>query len=312
MDRLLVLALVGAVAQLVDGATGMAYGVSSATLMLLLGLAPTAVSATVHLAELPTALLCGLAHWRLGNVRWPLVLAIALPGSAGAWAGATLLASLPATVARPHVAGLLCLLGAYLLLRFSQPVARPTAACCPRPRRWQRLRPAARTLGALLAGLVDAMGGGGWGPLMTSGLLAAGRREVAGVIGSVVFAEFFVAFAASAGLVVAAGAVVPAPWVAALVAGGAAAAPVAAWLVSRLPAPVLGSVVGGLVMLTHAPAVLQAAHAPPAAVTGVCLGLGAVWIGCLRRSRCAVRRPASPAPASGAAGVAGRAAGAVE
>ena len=136
---------------------------------------------------------------------------------------------------------------------------------------------------------------------MTSGLLAAGRREVRRVIGSVVFAEFFVACAASAGLLVGVRATVEPLWVAALVAGGAVAAPLAAWLVSRLPAPLLGSVVGGLVMLTQAPTVLEAAGASPVAVPGVCLALGAVWAWCLQRSWGSRRRSTTPA-VTGAAG----------
>ena len=323
MDRLLLLALVGAVAQLIDGATGMAYGVTSATLMLLAGMAPSTVSASVHLAELPTTLLSGLAHWRLGNVRWPLALAIALPGAAGAWAGARLLGSLPGDLARPYVSTLLFVLGGYILWRFAAqgssgrghrrwrqrrsskaPAAAPqgwmTQGRMPQPGALQRLRPLVRTVLAAASGFVDAIGGGGWGPLMTSGLLAAGRREVRGIIGSVDCSEFLVAVAASAGLLTDGRAAVDPRWVAALMAGGLVAAPLAAWLVSRLPGRVLGTAVGGLVMVTHAPRVLAAVGLPSLWVAPACVLLGTVWVGCGWRVWNAVREEqgehAAPAP----------------
>ncbi|HEY8486642.1 MAG TPA: sulfite exporter TauE/SafE family protein, partial [Limnochordales bacterium] len=253
--RLLLLALVGAVAQFVDGAMGMAYGMSSASLMLLAGMAPAAVSATVHLAELPTTLLSGWSHWQFGNLRPALALAIAVPGAAGAWMGARLLAGLPAHLARPLVGAVLCALGAYILWRFARSgPAAGTAARTPRPRQRPgstnclRLRAVARTLLAFAAGFVDAAGGGGWGPLMTSGFLAGSRREVRRVVAAVDAAEFAVTAAASAGLLRHAPSPVEPLWVAALVVGGAAAAPAAAWLVGRLPSRLAGTLVGGLVL----------------------------------------------------------------
>src|SRR5512139_3203022 len=117
--KLLILALVGLAAQLVDGALGMAYGLTSSTLLLLVGVAPAAASASVHLAEMGTTLAAGVAHWRFGNVDWRVVSRIAVPGAIGAFAGATFLSSISTAAAAPWMAGILFTLGAYLLVRFS-------------------------------------------------------------------------------------------------------------------------------------------------------------------------------------------------
>ena len=94
MRRLLVFALVGLAAQLVDGALGMGYGVTSTSLLLLAGLTPAAASASVHFSELGTNIASGLSHWRLRNVDWRVVARIAGPGAVGAFLGATVLSSL--------------------------------------------------------------------------------------------------------------------------------------------------------------------------------------------------------------------------
>src|SRR5690606_4143739 len=106
MTALVLLALVGLAAQLVDGSLGMAYGVTSTTLLLATGAAPAAASATVHLAEIGTTLASGVAHWRFGNVDWKVVARIALPGAVGAFAGATFLSSLSTESATPIISGI--------------------------------------------------------------------------------------------------------------------------------------------------------------------------------------------------------------
>ena len=105
------LALVGLGAQLVDGSLGMAYGVTSTTLLLAIATNPAAASATVHLAEIGTTLASGAAHWRFGNVDWRVVAKIGIPGAVGAFAGATLLASLSTDVAAPMMSLILLALG---------------------------------------------------------------------------------------------------------------------------------------------------------------------------------------------------------
>lgn len=243
MRRLVLLALVGLVAQLVDGSLGMGYGVTSATLLVSAGVAPAAASAAIHFSELGTSLVSGLSHHTLGNTDWRTVGVLALPGFLGAFAGATLLVNLDADVAVPVVAALLVGLGAFVTFRFLAP---RRLRFGPRPR--------ARFLAplGLFAGALDAVGGGGWGPVGTSSLLASGRLEPRKVVGSVDTAEFVVAVGGSLGFLVGLGAQgIAWGYVGALVLGGVVAAPIAAVLVRYLPARVLGVAAGGLIVLTN-------------------------------------------------------------
>ncbi|MGL4743766.1 MAG: sulfite exporter TauE/SafE family protein, partial [Dermatophilaceae bacterium] len=214
MRRLVLLALVGLGAQLVDGSLGMAYGVTSTTLLLAIGTNPAAASATVHLAEIGTTLASGAAHWKFGNVDWKVVLRIGIPGAVGAFAGATFLASLDTSVAAPVMSLVLLTLGIYILVRFTVKGLRRDRIGSPLRRRF--LGP----LG-LFAGFVDATGGGGWGPVGTPAILASGRLEPRKVIGSIDTSEFLVAIAASLGFLVALGSQgIDVAWVVALLLGG--------------------------------------------------------------------------------------------
>ena len=245
MRKLTLLAIVGLVAQLVDGSLGMAYGVTTTSLLLVIGTNPAAASATVHLAEIGTTLASGTAHWRFGNVDWGVVLRIGIPGAVGAFLGATVLASLDTTVAKPLMALILVTLGVYILVRFTLRGLRTDRL--GQPLRSRFLAP----LG-LFAGFVDATGGGGWGPVGTPALLASGRLEPRKTIGSIDTSEFLVSVAASLGFLLALGSQgINFGWVLALLAGGLIAAPIAAWLVRHLPPRVLGSAVGGLIVLTN-------------------------------------------------------------
>ncbi|PZF86579.1 sulfite exporter TauE/SafE family protein, partial [Micromonospora deserti] len=283
MRKLLVLALVGLFAQLVDGALGMAYGLTSSTLLLLAGVAPAAASASVHLAEVGTTLAAGVAHWRFGNVDWRVVARIAVPGAVGAFAGATVLSSISTAAAAPWMAGILFTLGAYLLIRFSRPLRRNPAA--------GRLR--GRFLGplGLAAGFVDATGGGGWGPVATPALLVSGRMEPRKVIGSVDTAEFVVAGAASVGFLIGLGSEgFLLPTVAALLVGGLVAAPVAAWLVRIVPAQLLGAAIGGVIVLTNARTLMRATDLGAPARPAVYALLAAGWVVALALAVRALRR----------------------
>ncbi|MDG4788130.1 sulfite exporter TauE/SafE family protein [Micromonospora sp. WMMD1102] len=251
MRKLLLLALVGLGAQLVDGSLGMAYGVTSTTLLLAIGTNPAAASATVHLAEIGTTLASGAAHWRFGNVDWKVVAKIGIPGAVGAFAGATFLASLSTEVAAPVMALLLLALGIYILVRF-------TAAGIPRDRLGQPLRKRFLAPLGLVAGFVDSTGGGGWGPVGTPAILASGRMAPRKVIGSIDTSEFLVAVAASIGFLVGLGSEnVNFGWVLALLIGGVVAAPIAAWLVRHIPPRILGSAVGGVIILTNTRSLLR-------------------------------------------------------
>ena len=245
MKTLVLLALVGLGAQLVDGSLGMAYGVTSTTLLLALGTNPAVASASIHLAEIGTTLASGLAHWKFGNVDWKVVAKVGLPGAIGAFAGATVLSNLSTAVAAPVMSLILLSLGVYLLVRFTlRGVDRRNLG---KPVRKRFLGP----LG-LVAGFVDATGGGGWGPVGTPALLASGRMEPRKVIGSIDTSEFIVAVGASAGFLLALGSQGINPlWVGGLLAGGLVAAPIAAWLVRHVPPRMLGSLVGGAIVLTN-------------------------------------------------------------
>lgn len=250
MRTLILLALVGLGAQLVDGSLGMAYGVTSTTLLLAIGTNPAAASATVHLAEIGTTLASGAAHWRFGNVDWKVVAKIGIPGAVGAFAGATFLSSLSTEVAGPIMSVILLALGLYVLLRFT---LQGLPARSDKPLRKRFLAP----LG-LVAGFFDATGGGGWGPVGTPAILASGRLEPRKVIGSIDTSEFLVAVAASAGFFVGLACEgIDVTWVLALLVGGLIAAPLAAWLVRHVPPRVLGSLVGGLIVLTNARTLLR-------------------------------------------------------
>ncbi|MDN5796461.1 MAG: sulfite exporter TauE/SafE family protein [Intrasporangium sp.] len=256
MSTLLVLGVVGFFAQFVDGALGMGYGATSASLLLTVGLTPALASASVHLAELGTNLASGVAHWRLGNVDRRLVLRLGVPGAVGAFLGATLLSHLATDAAAPVMGGVLFLLGAYILARFAlRPPVIARATTSPHRRRF--LVP----LG-FLGGVIDATGGGGWGPVSTTTLLSAGRTAPRTVVGSVDTSEFLVTASASIAFLVGLGtAGIHLGYVLVLLAGGVIAAPAAAWLVSRLPAPVLGSGVGGLIVVTNLRVLLDAVGA---------------------------------------------------
>jgi uncharacterized protein len=248
---LVLLALVGLGAQLVDGSLGMAYGVTSTTLLLAIGTNPAAASATVHLAEIGTTLASGAAHWKFGNVDWKVVAKIGVPGALGAFAGATFLSNLSTETAAPLMSLILLALGGYILVRF-------TTFGLPKGHLGKPLRKRFLAPLGLVAGFVDATGGGGWGPVGTPAILASGRLEPRKTIGSIDTSEFLVAVAASAGFIVGIGSEgVNAGWVAALLAGGLIAAPIAAWLVRHIPPRVLGSLVGGVIILTNARTLLR-------------------------------------------------------
>jgi hypothetical protein len=273
MRRLVVLALVGLAAQLVDGSLGMGYGVTSATLLLAGGLGPAAASAAIHLSEIGTSLVSGISHQALGNVDWRTVLILAGPGFAGAFVGATVLANLDGDAARPVVAAILMALGVYVTWRF---LARRRLRFDPRP--------SARFLApmGLLAGTLDAVGGGGWGPVGTTSMLSSGRLEPRKVVGSIDTAEFVVTVGASLGFLTALGSQ-GIEWAAvvALLLGGVVAAPIAAALVRYLPARILGVAVGGVIVLTNLRTLAEVLGVPDittALLASVVFTLWVLWV----------------------------------
>jgi uncharacterized membrane protein YfcA len=241
--KLVLLALIGLVAQLVDGSLGMGYGVTSATLLMAGGVGPAAASAAIHFSEIGTSLVSGISHQALGNVDWRTVGILAAPGFVGAFAGATLLVNADGESARVVVAAILLVLGGYVTFRFLAP---------------ERLqfggRPSVRFLApvGLVGGVLDAVGGGGWGPVGTTTMLSSGRLEPRKVVGSVDTAEFVVTIGASLGFLTALGSQgIHWAYAGALLVGGVVAAPVAATLVRFMPARILGVAAGGLIVITN-------------------------------------------------------------
>ena len=270
MRKLVLLAAAGFLAQLVDGSLGMGYGVTSATLLLAGGLGPAAASAAIHFAEIGTTLVSGASHQALGNVDWRTVAILAGPGFVGAFAGATFLVNLDTEPARIVVAVILMLLGAYVTWRFLAP---------------QRLqfkgRPSARFLApvGLGGGALDAVGGGGWGPVGTTSMLSSGRLEPRRVVGSVDTAEFVVTIGASLGFLTALGRQGIDWHVAlALLVGGVVAAPIAAVLVRYLPARILGVSAGGLIVLTNIRTLGDELGAPDLTVALLAATVLTLWV----------------------------------
>ncbi|ACO80628.1 hypothetical protein AvCA_45130 [Azotobacter vinelandii CA] len=229
---------VGFFAQMIDGALGMAYGVTATTFLLGAGASPAAASASVHIAEVFTTGLSGIAHVKLGNVDKSLFLRLLLPGIVGAVLGAVLITQFDGKVLKPFISAYLLLMGLYILGKAYRHALQRKA-----PRHVAKL--------ALFGGFVDAAGGGGWGPVVTSSLLGSGS-DPRTTIGSVNFAEFFLTLSSAASFILLAGQ--PDTWklVAGLVFGGLFASPFAALLCKKLSARTLLTIVGCLITLISA------------------------------------------------------------
>jgi len=300
MPTLLLLALVGFGAQAINSSLGMGYGVTSTTALLALGTTPALASATVNFSQVGSQLVSGLAHWRFGNVDWRIVWRIGLPGAAGAFVGATFLSWLSTEAAGPLMSGILLVLGSYILVRF-------TVRGTPRGNLGKPLRSAFLAPLGLVGGFLNSTGGGGWGPVGTSALLASGRTEPRTVVGSISAAEFAVVVAGSAGFLVGLGlGGVNLSWVGVMLAGGVVAAPVAAWLARHIPPRMLGSLVGGLIVVTNVRTLLhlEGVSASLAAEIITLVAVGLVWVAAVgwsarahRAERAAAAATAVPVPA---------------
>jgi len=231
--------LVGFIAQTIDGALGMAYGVSSNTFLLSLGIPPAAASASVHMAEIVTTGISGFSHWRLGNVDWKLVRRLLIPGMIGGVAGAYLLTSVNGDLLKPYIAGYLILMGGVIIYK--------AFTMKPRKKPDEYHGPRISWLG-LLGGFCDAIGGGGWGPVVTSTLVARGKFART-TIGSVNFSEFFVTLSQSIVFVLTLGFSEYWQIILGLLIGGGIAAPLAARMTKRLPLKTLMIMVGALIIL---------------------------------------------------------------
>jgi uncharacterized membrane protein YfcA len=230
----LIFACVGFIAQLVDGALGMAYGVACSSVLLGLGIPPATASASVHAAEVFTTGASGIAHWRFGNLSKPLLWKLAVPGMIGGAIGAYFLVWAPPTIVKPAVNIYLALAGLWILIRAFH------------VRDGVNHIPKATPLLGLAGGFLDAVGGGGWGPLVTSTLIGSGTQPRI-AIGSVNAAEFFVTVVISATFLVTSGLSLW-PIMAGLLVGGVLAAPIAARITKRLPEKPLMIMVGVVIV----------------------------------------------------------------
>ncbi len=270
MTALLLIALAGFGAQLVDGSLGMGYGLTSSTILIAIGLTPALASASVHLAEIGTSAASAFSHGKLGNVDKKVLKRIAIPGGIGAFLGATLLSGLSTQAARPWASTLLLILGFYVLIRF---LAQRTITL-------RKGRPGQRFLIplGLIGGFVDATGGGGWGPVTTPALLATGRMAPNRVIGTMNAAEFVVAVCASAGFIVGLGfAAIRWDILLPLLIGGVIAAPFAAWIAHRMPMRIMGVAVGGMIIFTNSFTLMRTFEVPSSIQAAVLVAEAIIW-----------------------------------
>jgi len=229
----LMFALVGFLAQMVDGSLGMAYGISSTTFLLSLGLPPASASASVHAAEVVTSGASGLSHLKFNNVNKKLFRILVVPGVIGAIAGAYLLSSVDGKIFKPYIAAYLMVMGLVVIYKALQKAI---------------VKKKTKNIGplAFAGGLLDAIGGGGWGPVVVSSLLTDGRSPRY-TIGSVNLAEFFVSLAGAGTFTIMLGI---SNWivVVGLMAGGVFASPFAAYICQKVNNRTLMLIVGFVII----------------------------------------------------------------
>ena len=229
--------LAGFLAQIVDGALGMAYGVTSNSVLLGFGLSPKLASAAVHTAEVFTTGVSGLSHIMFGNFDKLLFLKLIIPGVITASLGAFLLGSvIDGEVIKPYITAYLLILGVIILLKaFKKKVDTK-----------RNLKNA--SLYAAFGGFLDAIGGGGWGPIVTSNLIRQGNTPST-IIGTVNTAEFFVTFF-SAGILIYFTGIQSWQIILGLIIGGIIAAPLGAFVTKKVPQKAMTIAVGSLIILT--------------------------------------------------------------
>jgi hypothetical protein len=230
----LLVALIGFLAQLVDGALGMAFGLVSSTALMTIGVPPAQASAIVHTAEIATTAASAGSHVWFRNVDWKLLFRLVLAGVAGGVLGALIISNIDGRAIQPFVAAYLLLMGALILLKALRVAPAEDA------------RPGYAAPLGLVGGFLDAIGGGGWGPLVTSTLIGSGHAPRQ-VIGTVNTAEFFVTTAIAVAFFSQMG-VQHVPYVVALIVGGLMAAPFAGYMVKHIRPRLLLVAVGVVVM----------------------------------------------------------------
>lgn len=259
MEHLGLFIFAGFMAQMVDGMLGMAYGVSCNSLLLALGIPPAAASASVHVAKLFTTSFSGFFHWKLGNVDPDIWKKLVLPGIMGGIIGATIVTKAPVHLIKPVISAYLVIIGVTILMRACKKELKPAKN--------KRLK----TLG-FFGGFCDAIGGGGWGPVVTSSLVARGTDPRL-TVGSVNLAEFFVTMGTCATFFLTLGVVNTWEIISGLIIGGLLASPVAAIACKKVNPQPLMACVGLLIIALSAYALIQgqatSSHAQIAGVRSV-------------------------------------------
>lgn len=232
----LIFVLGGFIAQMIDGSLGMAYGVSASTFLMSFGVPPAATSASIHTAEIFTSGVSGLSHLRFGNVNKKLFKSLLIPGILGAVAGAYILSSFEDYnfIIKPVVACYTLILGVIIIRK---------ALIRQQPKRKTKNIQALAGFG----GFMDSIGGGGWGPIVASTLIAKGRNPRY-TIGSVNLAEFFISFSSSLTFFATIG-ISYLQIIAGLVIGGIIAAPIAASLTRKIPVKTMMIIVGIIIVI---------------------------------------------------------------
>lgn len=226
--------MIGMFAQAVDGAIGMAYGLTASTFLISQGITPAIASGSIHIAEIFTTGASGLSHWRLKNVNSKLFLNLVFPGIIGGLVGVYILTNIDGNVIKPWISLYLGLMGIYIILKSIK------------KNLLMKLNNKKVTPLAFCGGLIDAVGGGGWGPIVTSTLVSRGH-DPKKTIGSVNSAEFFITITTGISFALFLGISHP-EIIAGLVIGGVTIAPFAAKLTTKLPSKFLMLLVGLLII----------------------------------------------------------------
>lgn len=239
---ILIFVAVGFAAQMIDGSLGMAYGISCSSFLMSTGVSPVLASASVHVAEVFTTASSGFFHWRLGNIDKKLFRKLVIPGALGAATGAFLLSNFDGKIIQPYISGYLIIMGFVLIQKSFRTV-----------KFWKFKRPA---ILAALGGFLDASGGGGWGPVVSTTLMAGGNHPTK-TIGTVNATEFFVAFAAGSVFTIFVG-IESIEIVIGLIIGGMIAAPLGALFASKINKRYAMIMVGLLIIFLSTRTILKA------------------------------------------------------
>ncbi|MBU0438976.1 sulfite exporter TauE/SafE family protein [Staphylococcus succinus] len=276
MHKLFIFALAGFLAQLIDGSLGMGFGASSSSILLTFGVAPAIASATIHFSEIATTAASGTSHLKFENVHKPTLIKLAIPGAITAFIGAAFLSNIHSNLIKPFIAVFLLTMGLYILYQFlfkrNEQLSNDI-----NPDKGGRFSMVPQ---GAVAGFLDAVGGGGWGPVNTPLLLAQKKLEPRYAIGTVSASEFFVTLSASLGFIIFLG------WsqinwglVVSLSVGGMLAAPIAAWFVKILPMNILAVCVSGLIIFTNSSSLLSVFSTSTTLSVTIKIALIIIWLG---------------------------------